>query len=522
MSGGGNVTLTIQDGGANTAINVPSSNVRVVIGCLLSNPASFDSSVTNPTATVDQIISSTQASALVPYFTAGKTMEAAGLDCAAGAQVLVVGVPIVATGTAKAVQATVPGGSTSTVTTTLDATNGAWDDYFVRVLCTTGGTRGTAGIFFQVSLDAGRNYGPAIALGTASAYIIPRTGVQIDFGAGTLVAGDYWSFQTVAPSGNTSGWNAALSDLQASQYALAGWGGMHLADVVSGANATTLQSYLGGSPDGSGGLASNYVWTNLIVDVADVGAPTAWGGSGQTEAAWMTQIENDYSATSAMRVCANAGGYNMPSAYANPAAGTPAYRRNLAWALDPRESAIPPQRLASRVSDGSLSNIVVNPSSDPNDGFVYHDERITPGLTTARFCAAKTRVGKQGFFIDSPNMMAPSGSIYTLLPLRQVMDIGCFITFQSAEEEIDEDVRLNTNGTLYNPDRLSIQSQILGAINQFMTSVGMLSPGSTVAISSSAVVTSGTVPIVVSLQRKGYILQETILIGFASPTAAGG
>lgn len=519
MSGGGNVTVTIQDGGANTSINVPSSNIRVVIGCLLSNPASFDSSLTNPTASTNQIISATQPSQLVPYFTCGKTMEAAGLDCAAGAQVLVIGVPIVTTGTAKAVQGTVPGGSTSTITTTLDSTNGCYDDYFVRVLCTTGGTRGTAGIFFQVSLDAGRTYGPAIALGTNTTYIIPKTGIQINFGAGTLVAGDYWSFQTIAPAGNTSGWSSALTALQNSQYALNGWGGMHLVDVCSGANATTLQSYLGGSPDGTGGLASQYTWTNLIVEVRDAGAPAAWGGSGETEAAWMTSIEADYAATSAMRVCANAGAYNTPSAYANPAAGTPLYRRNLAWSLDPREAVIPPQRHAGRVSDGALANIVVSPAY-ANDGFVYHDERITPGLTPARFCTAKSRVGKQGFFIDQPNMMAPSGSIYTALYLRQVMDIGCFIAFQSAENEIDQDVRLNPNGTLYNPDRLAIQSTILTAINANMTNVGMLSPGSTVAIDPTAVVTSGTVPITISLQRLGYVLNETINIGFASPTAA--
>jgi hypothetical protein len=524
MSGGDNVTITIQDGGANTTIEVPAANIRVVMGCLLSSTASWAASGANPTAVTNQIVSATQASTLAPYFVGGKLLEAAGLDCAGGATVLAIGIPVVTTGTATAVQATVPGGSSSTITLTLDPTNGAWDDYYIKILCTTAGTVGTAGIFFQVSLDAGRNYGSPIALGTQTTYKIPNTGVQINFGAGTLALNDYWQASTTGPKGNTAGYNAALTALQTSQYALAGWGGIHLTDVVSGATASTIQGYLGGSPDGSGGLASNYVYTRMIVDTVDAVAPTAWGGTGQTEAAWMSALETSYSATTAVRVCASAGYYNMPSAYPNAAAGTPAYRRCLGWALDQREAVIPPQRHAGRVSDGALGAIVVNPTTDPTDGFVYHDERITtPGLTTARFAAAKTRVGKQGFFIDQPNLMCSTGSVYNILPRGNVIDIGCFVVFQSAQEEIDEDLRLLPNGTLYPPDRLSAQNQILTAVNTNMTNVGMLSPGSTVTIDPNANVgATGNVPITVSLVGVGYVLNETISIGFAAPNAAGG
>lgn len=520
---GGDITITIQDGGANTAVNVPSSNVRVVLGCLLSTTASWSSSGLNPTAVVNQIVAATQPGTLAPYFVGGKLLEAAGMDCAAGATVLAIGFPVNAPGVATSVVATTPGMSTATVTVSVDPTNGAWDDYYVQVLCTTGGVLGTAGIYFQISLDAGRNFGPPIALGTATVYKILNTGLQINFGSAlqTMVAGDFWKFSTTGPKGSTAGYQSALNALKASQYALAGWGGMHLTDPTTGTDAGTLQLYLGGSPDGTGGLAANYTYTRMIVDVADAVAPAAWGGTAQTEAQWMTTIETSYSATTAVRICAAAGYYNMPSAFANPAAGAPAYRRSLGWALDPRESAIPPQRHAGRVSDGALGNIVVNPTKDPTDGFVYHDERLVPGLTPARFCAAKTRVGKQGFFIDQPLLMAATGSVYTALYLGNVIDIGCFIVFQTAEEEIDEDVRLNPNGTLVASDRLQIQNDILNAINANMTNVGMLSPGSTVQIDPNANVgATGNVPIVVSLAKKGYVLTETITIGFLTPNAA--
>jgi Protein of unknown function (DUF2586) len=517
------VTITIQDGGANTTIEVPAANMRAKIGVLLSATAAYAASGLNPTAVVNQIVAVTQAPSLVPYFIGGKLMESAGLVCAGGGVALAIGIPLVTAGTAKAVQATVPGGSTSTITTTLDATNGAWDDYYVKIKCTTGGTRGTTGIFFQVSLDRGANFGPVIALGTATTYIIPNTGIQINFGVGALVAGDYWQFQTIGPSGNTAGYSAALTALRASAYAQAGFGGTHLAEVVNGATATTLQSYLGGSPDGTGGLAASYCYTRMQVDVRDAIAPAAWGGSGETEAAWMTSIETDYSATTAVRVSAAAGFYNMPSAYPNPAAGTPAYRRCCSWAIDPRLAVIPTQRMPGRVSDGALGAIVVNPTTDPTDGFIYHNEALNPGLTAARFSTLTTYIGKTGYFSQLANLMCPTGSVYQWIARGAVMDVGCFIVYQEAIENIESDVRLLPNGTLYPADRLTLQAQALQGINANMTNVGMLSPGSTVTIDPNANVgATNLVPYSVSLAGKGYILNETINIGFSAPSAAGG
>jgi hypothetical protein len=522
MAGATGVTITIMDGGANTTVEVPSAGIRVKIGVLLSNTAAWASSGLNPTAVANQIVSVTQAASLVPYFIGGKLMESAGLVCANGGTALAIGIPLVNKGTAYAVQATASG--TTTLTTTLDSTNGCWDQYFVMVKCSTAGTVGNAGPYIQVSLDAGRNFGSPIAVPTTGQYIIPNTGIQLNFTtANTMVFGDYWKFGTVAPTGNTAGYSAALTALQNSAYAQAGFGGTHIVEIVNGATATTLQGYLGGSPDGTGGLASNYVYTRCQVDVRDALAPTAWGGSGETEATWMTSIETDFSATTAVRVSAAVGYYNMPSAYPNPAAGTPSYRRCLSWAIDPRLAAIPTQRMPGRVSDGALGAIVVNPTTDPTDGFIYHNEAANPGLTAARFSAATTYIGKQGFFSQLANLMCPAGSVYQWIARGAVMDVGSFVTYQEAIEWIEDDVRLLPNGTLYPADRLAAQNQILQGINANMTNVGMLSPGSVVTIDPNANVgATNTVPITVSLAGKGYVLKETIGIGFASPTAAGG
>lgn len=511
----GDITITIQDGGANTAITVPSANVRVEIGCLLTG--------ISQTAVVNQIISATNPSTIANAFIAGKLCEAAGLVCASGGVVLAIGIPVVTHGTATAVVPTVTNGSAVVLTVDLDATNGAFDDYNVMLKCVTTGTIATSNVQFQISLDAGRTFGPVITLITpAATYTIPNTGITIDFTSAAMNAGDYWRFSTTAPLGDLTGITAAIAALKNSTYALSGWGGMHNVGVCSNSLAGSFQTLLGGSPDGTGGLASGYIYSRIIVDVVDSLNPTAWGGAGQTEAAWMTAIETAFATTNAKRVCAAAGSYNMPSAYANTAAGTPSYRRPLSWALDCREAIIPPQRHAGRVRDGSLGQIVINPSSDPTDGFVYHDERITPGLTTARFAAAKTRVRQQGYFIDQPNLMAPTGSQYTLLPYGNVIDIACSITFQSASEEIDDDLRVNPNGTLLAADRLALQNSINAALQSGMTAQNMIS-GQTVVVDPNAnVEVTSNIPISVSILRNGYVLSETITIGFTDTSAAGG
>src|SRR5262249_32139583 len=146
------------------------------------------------------------------------------------------------------------GTGTSVVTTTLDATNGAFDYYFVKVLVVTGGTIATGPCAIQVSLDAGRNYGQVIQLGVANTYVIANTGITLNFAAGTLVTGDTYTFAAYGPMWTTANVQTALNALVGSQYGVVGWGSTHIVSAgggataatggVPGADATTLQGYL--------------------------------------------------------------------------------------------------------------------------------------------------------------------------------------------------------------------------------------------------------------------------------------
>jgi hypothetical protein len=215
----------------------------------------------------------------------------------------------------------------------------------------------------------------------------------------------------------------------------------------------------------------------------------------------------------------------MPTAYPNAAFGAPRYRRQLEWAEGVRQVGIPPQRHSGRVRDGSLANIVVDPISDPLDGFIYHDERINPGLDilqggAGRFASATTRTGLPGFYIVNPLLLSPIGSDFTMWPFGAVIDVACDIVHQVGQQYINADVRLNANGTIFKNDAAAIEVAIKGQLDALMTAVSMIS-GATVTVDlTNNVRTTSNVNITVAINARGYVLQETVTISLANSQAA--
>ncbi len=183
-----------------------------------------------------------------------------------------------------------------------------------------------------------------------------------------------------------------------------------------------------------------------------------------------------------------------------------------------------PNNSTWRVRDGSLANIVVDPSNDPGDGFIYHDEAQTPGLDAARLMSFRTWPKKQGIFVTRDPLMSGDGSQFTLLPYGNVIDVACTIGYETGVEVVGDDLLTNTNGTLGTSDALKLQNSILAAINDNMTAVGMIS-GAIVAVDQTAnVQATGNIPISITIEYRTVIGKVTETVGlsipFAAPTAA--
>ena len=503
------VTITVVDNGANVGATVPQTSVQVKIGCAIGG-------------VVNQPFATLQPSALQTQFIGGTLVEAAALVCEAGNVAVCISAPIVTLGTATAVQSTVPGGSTSVVTTSLDATHGAWDTYYFQVKCVLTGTIGTGpGPSVIVSRDGGRNFGAPISLGATNAlylgagtlttFLAGGSGVQLNFAAGTLVNGDSWRFSTIAPLWNDAGLNAALAAFFSSQYAVSGVGSMHIVGTSSTGDITAIQTAVQAG-------ATSFVYERVMVELRDALTPTTYGGAGETEATWIAALATVTSSlTAQVRVCAGGGHYNTPSPFATPDSGAPSYRRPATWSQAVRRTQIQRQRRAGRVLDNPLSTISVLPQ-DAQDGFIYHDERSTPGLNASRIMTLMTWPLKgTGFFVCQENLLSPSGSQFTELAIGNVLDDACSISYQIGVDQVSNDVPLAPNGTLDPVFLNTLQADINNELKTLLVNTSEVSAVFATLNPLWNVQTTGTIPITVAVQPKGYVnaITTTIFIQVA-------
>jgi hypothetical protein len=498
MSLTGDVEIQIIDGGG-AVVSVPASSVQVVIGACSSGAAA-------------QVVASRDPNALKAAVGSGPGVEAAATIIAAGGTALFMKAATATPGVASAVTQTGGGAVIGVSGEPLDA-------YLVKILWTKAGTVGTDGGRFKLSLDAGRTYGPDIALGDADTYLIPGTGLTLSFAAGNLAVGDTATFGCTEPLTDTAGVEACLVALEASPFSTSGWGSMHITGPWTGAEAATIQGFLDT-------MVTTKTWTRTILTIRDADLPEVYGGIGESEADWISAILLDVSALSAKRVCMCAGHYNIPSLFATSIAGLPRYRRPGAWALAARQVSFGgtvrggPQTHAGRVSDGALAQIVVDPTNDPSDGFIYHNELSSPALDDARFCSFTRRKGKGGFFVRNPNLMSPTGSSFKLLPHGLVMDIGCSLEHQVMEEQVNSDVRTNDNGTIDEIAAQGIELVMRGALRDQMLAKGMISGFTFTIDRTNNVLATSIVKYSSELRSRAYVLQIDGSIGFGN--AVGG
>lgn len=110
---------------------------------------------------------------------------------------------------------------TSVITVAAGAA-GVLEEVDATLTVTTGGTIGTNGIVFTLSLDGGWTT-KTIRLGTATSYTVPYVGLTINFAAGTLLAGDVYTFRSIAPMWQASDLTTARTKLAAQTKLSRSW-----------------------------------------------------------------------------------------------------------------------------------------------------------------------------------------------------------------------------------------------------------------------------------------------------------
>lgn len=485
----GGISFNIQDNGLGAA--VPGGGGTLVVAGVCSKGAGFKPTMTASPST----ITSTYGYGPAPQL-------ACNIVTATGNPVIIINTLAASAGTNGTVQTTIPGGSTSVVTLTGTPN----DTYYGRVTVLTGGTIGTAGIVLGVSLDANRSTLVTVLLGTATTYAIPNTGITLNFAAGTLVAGDYFSWISTEPLFSQAGVQSALNSLLTVSFPFedviipggsSAASGAGCAGVVP-ADVTAIDGYMTT-------LFNNKRPARCLLQARDA----VWGGtSTETEVQWLNYLQTAFVSTSSLRVGVCAGHYNVISAIDQSQ-----YRRSLLWPAAVRDSAVAIQVDLGRVSDGALAGITLPTSPD---GYIYHDESANPGLDASRFTSAWSIIGLPGLYILNPNLMAPVGSDFTLLEHGHVIDAATYAAYYFFVKRLSSSVRVNaTTGFILQQDANTLQQ---GSNAALQTALGnAVSAVNTIVSTTDNILSTSTLTVTIQITPLAYLKAINVTLTFVNP-----
>lgn len=162
-----------------------------------------------------------------------------------------------------------------------------------------------------------------------------------------------------------------------------------------------------------------------------------------------------------------------------------------------------------RVADGPLPGVMS----------LYRDENVTPLLDPARFTTARTIIGKQGFFLTRSRLGAAAGSDFSRWEFGRVIDKACRLTRAVMVNYLNESVRTNANGTVFELDARAIEGVLNAVLNEQLVLTQNAVRVTATVDRAINIVTTGRVVVDIRIRRRGYMEDIRVSIGFETPTA---
>jgi hypothetical protein len=341
---------------------------------------------------------------------------------------------------------------------------------------------------FTVSLDGGVSVSSEIRMPASGDYIIPNTGLTIHFTVATAVAGDTYSFTTVAPAWSNSDITSAVNALRDSNK-LAGM--IYLVGFCSAAAAGVYNTALSG-------YLTKKKFVRAVCETVDFAS---------TEATWMTTVQNDYATFTSDLISVAATPILYPSALSGVN-----FRRSIGFPYILRLAKIAISKSAGEVLDGALANVKT----------VYHDEALVPGLDNDRFVTATSIPGLIGYYITRANLMRGVGSDFSEMQYGRVMDEACRIAYNFFVQRLNSRVRLNPKtGLILEKDARSLESGCNAKLSQGIVQTGDASTATTVVSRVDNISTTKTLTVTIRVLPVGYIQDVEITMTFENPALGG-
>lgn len=344
------------------------------------------------------------------------------------------------------------GAGTSVVT----ATGTPLDDYEVEFLVVVAGTIGAAGITFKYSLDGGKTYSGVTALGTAALFLIPNTGVTLNFAAGTMLAGQKETVTATGPRMTTANLVTALEALRT--YA-GGWECL----LVDGLDATatdvsTLDLWLSARE-------TEGKFKTAVINAVPRDSAT------QTEAQYATAMATAFGASSASStrsvvVCADRG-------YLSSIVRGLRMRKPVALGIAARGMAVDVSEDPAFVAAGPISGFQI---ADDRQNPKFHDEALYPGLDDLRLATLRSVPGREGAYCNNAPLLSPSGSDYVYWQHARVMNKACTIAFEVLTGRLSQGVKRDLKtGYILEEDAQEIEGLVNAELEKQLVKPGRVS-----------------------------------------------
>ena len=377
------------------------------------------------------------------------------------------------------------------------------DDYEVKVLVSTGCTVGTTGGYLQYSLDGGRTYSPPTALGTDTSFTIPNSGgVEFDFAAGTLVAGDYFTIRCNAPLFNSTELTSALTALRQSTLPV------DAVVIVGELDGTTFDAL-------TTAIAAFYAANKPVYFIASTRIPD----DGESEGTYKTALDAIFTSKSSVYGAVGAGACEVTSSISGRK-----YRRPATFAWAPQELAADDHDNIAEVSGNALVGVSI---ADEYGNPKHHDESINPGLDDSRFVTLRTWEDRAGVYCNRPRLFSPAGSDFELIPHRRVMNLARRVLRSYFTLRLSKPVAVNlTTGFILESEAREIESGANAALRAALlatpkASGGGFTNGDFVQISrTDNLISTKTMTVQGRIVPLAYLEYIDLYLGFYNPALA--
>jgi len=387
-------------------------------------------------------------------------------------------------------------------TATVSKTNAGleyFDDHSFLFTVQKGGTAGTDTCRVAISLDGGRTSIGIYAVPSTRVIDVPKTNVRVTFSAASLVVGDTYAFTTTAAK--STGTGTAAGDITALIAALQPYSSAHGgvystiiadADTRDAAAVASIQT-----------AAEALAVGQEFVRVYTSARPKT---DAETLGEWINDISADFASTSALRVDVGAG----QALVLDPATGAYVWR-STTWPRAARAASTEVHIDSAWVALGSVPDVLS----------VDYDERTrgdVASLDNARFSTMTTHVGRTGYYITNPRLLAPPGSDYTFTQYGRVMDKVCKTVYSYMLDRLSQSVRLTPGtGTIAEADAQKIEQGCNAALTAAVIAPGNVTDAKcTVSRTDNLSIPGSTFHVTVAVLPLGYLKDIAITLYFTT------